>query len=106
MRIITPALAVVLGLAVAPVAALAQASNVSVPPPNPKASVTSTSPVTSVGARANKSVPTGGPGVNKAPHAKTHKRTHHKAYGKHYDYTRGGTKKGPSATHEKPVSTN
>jgi hypothetical protein len=105
MRILKPSLAIVLGLALAPAAALAQASNSSVPPPNPKASITTTNPVTSVGQGANQSVPTGGPGVNKHPHPKTHQRAHHKFYGKHYDYVRGGTKKGPAAPHAKTTGT-
>ena len=106
MRILKPSLAIVLGLALAPAAAFAQADNSSQPPPNPKASITTTNPVGSVGQGANGSVPTGGPSVEKTPHAKTHKRAHHKMYGKHYDYVRGGTKKGPSATHEKTTGTN
>jgi hypothetical protein len=105
MRILKPSLAIVLGLALAPAAALAQASNVSVPPPNPKASLTTTNPVSSTGQGANNSQPTGGPGVNKHPHPKTHKRSHHKAYGKHYDYTRSGTKKGPPGPHAKVTGT-
>ncbi|MCB8873686.1 hypothetical protein [Acidisoma silvae] len=106
MRILKPSLAIVLGLALAPAAAFAQADNSSVPPPNPKASITTTNPVTSSGQGANNSVPVGGPSVDKKPHAKTHKRAHHKMYGKHYDYVRGGTKKGPAATHEKVTGTN
>jgi hypothetical protein len=105
MRILKPSLAIVLGLALAPAAALAQADNSSVPPPNPKASITTTNPVGQSGEGQN-SVPTGGPSVNKTPHGKTHKRAHHKMYGKHYDYVRGGTKKGPTATHEKTTGTN
>ncbi len=104
MRILNPSLALVLGLALAPAAALAQASNSSVPPPNPSASVTSSTPVTTQGQGTN-SVPVGGPGVDKHPHAKTHKRAHHKLYGKHYDYVRGGTKKGPTAPHLKTTGT-
>ena len=106
MRILKPSLAIVLGLALAPVAAFAQADNSSVPPPSPSSSLTTTNPVTSSGQGANASVPVGGPSVTKKPHAKTHKRAHHKMYGKHYDYVRGGSKKGPAAVHEKPVSTN
>ncbi len=105
MRILTPSLTLVLGLALAPAAALAQADNVSVPPPNPKASVTSPNFPTTEGSGANASKPVGGPGVDETPHAKTHKRAHHKFYGKHYDYVRGGTKKGPSATHHKVTGT-
>lgn len=105
MRILKPSVAIVLGLALAPAAALAQASNSSVPPPNPAASVTSPNVPTSSGEGANNSVPVGGPGVNKHPHPKTHKRAHHKLYGKHYDYVRGGTKKGPPAPHAKTTGT-
>ena len=61
MRILTPSLALVLGLALAPAAAFAQASNVSVPPPNPKASVTGSMAPSTVGSGANNSVPVGGP---------------------------------------------
>jgi hypothetical protein len=106
MRILKPSLAIVLGLALAPAAALAQSDNSSVPPPNPKASITTTNPVGQSGQGANASVPTGGPSVDKLAHGKTHKRAHHKMYGKHYDYVRGGTKKGPSATHLKTTGTN
>lgn len=105
MRILTPSLALVLGLALAPAAAMAQASNVSVPPPNAKASVTGSQAPTSVGAGANNSVPVGGPGLNKNAHKKYHPRSHHKLYGKHYDYVRGGTKKGPAAPHLKTTGT-
>ncbi len=105
MRILTPSLALVLGLALAPAAAFAQAANVSVPPPNPKASVTSPTVPSTVGSGANNSKPVGGPGVNKHPHPKYHKRAHHGLYGKHYDYVRGGSKKGPAAPHLKTTGT-
>jgi hypothetical protein len=105
MRILTPSLALVLGLALAPAAALAQAANVSVPPPNPKASVSSSSVPTQVGSGANNTKPVGGPGINGNSHPKYHKRAHHKLYGKHYDYVRGGTKKGPVAPHLKETGT-
>ena len=104
MRILTASLAIVLGLALAPAAALAQASNASVPPPSPKASITGTAPAGSVGQGTN-SVPSGGPGLVKKPHAKTHKRSHHKFNGKHHDYVRSGTKKGPPAPHLKTEGT-
>ena len=105
MRILPPSLALVLGLALAPAAAFAQASNVSVPPPNPKASVTTSNVAGTEGSGANNSKPVGGPGIDKAPHAKNHKRAHHKLYGKHYDYVRGGSHKGPAAPHAKTTGT-
>jgi hypothetical protein len=75
-----------------------------VPPPNPHASITSTTPATKAGA-GNTARPVGGPGVVKTAHPKTHKRTHHKMNGKHHDYTRSGTKKGPVGPHLKTVGT-
>jgi hypothetical protein len=85
---------------------MAQASNSSVPPPNPKASVTTTNPVTSSGEGANASVPVGGPSISKNAHAKTHKRAHHKFYGKHHDYTKSSPAKGPTAPHLKTTGVN
>jgi hypothetical protein len=89
----------------APAAAFAQAANVSVPPPNPKASITGTMPPVSSGDGANNSVPVGGPGVDKHPHPKTHKRAHKKFYGKHHDYTKSSPAKGPTAPHLKTTGT-
>lgn len=106
MRILKPSLAIVLGLALAPAAAFAQASNATVPPPNPKASITTTNPVGSSGEGANKSVPTGGASTTKKPHEKTHKRKHHKMNGKHKDYTKSSPAKGPTAPHLKTTGTN
>jgi hypothetical protein len=105
MRILTPSLALVLGLALAPAAAMAQAANVSVPPPNPKASVTTSNVAGTAGSGANNSRPVGGPGVNKYPHEKYHKRAHHKFYGKHNDYTKSSPAKGPSGAHLKTTGT-
>ncbi|GAB0113287.1 hypothetical protein [Acidisoma sp. C75] len=105
MRIFNATLAIVLGLALAPAAALAQNSASSVPPPNPKASITGTAPAASSGQGANNSAPVGGPGIVAKPHAKTHKRKHKKLNGKHYNYVRGGTKKGPGAVHHKVTGT-
>ena len=105
MRILTPSLALVLGLALAPAAAFAQADNVSVPPPNPKASVTTSSPVMTQGSGANNSRPVGGPGVNDYEHKKYHKRAHHKFYGRHHDYTKSSPAKGPTGAHLKQTGT-
>jgi hypothetical protein len=85
---------------------MAQAANSSVPPPSPHASVTTSNVAGTVGSGANNSRPVGGPGVNKTVHHKTHHRAHHKMYGKHYDYSRGGTKKGPAAPTSVTTGTN
>jgi hypothetical protein len=84
---------------------MAQAANVSVPPPNPKASVTTSNVAGTVGSGANNSKPVGGPGVIKSPHAKYHKRAHHKFYGKHHDYTKSSPAKGPTGAHLKTTGT-
>jgi hypothetical protein len=97
MRILKPTLAIVLGLALAPAAALAQASNSSVPPPNPKASVTTSAPATTIGQGANGSRPVGGAGVTLTPEQKKHKRHHKNFSGKHKDYTKSSPAKGPTA---------
>ncbi len=106
MRTLNLSLALVLGLALAPAAAMAQAANSSVPPPNPKASITTTNPVSSSGGGANNSVPVGGPSVSAIAHKKYHKRSHHKFYGKHHDYTKSSPAKGPSAAHITTTGTN
>jgi hypothetical protein len=85
---------------------MAQAANSSVPPPNPKASITTTAPVTSSGEGANASVPVGGPSLTKTAHPKYHKRAHHKFSGKHHDYTKSSPAKGPSAPHYNTTGTN
>jgi hypothetical protein len=98
MRILTPSLALVLGLALAPAAAMAQNANLPATP-NPNAAITGQAPV-SVGSGANNSEPSGGPGLNQTQHPKHHKRTHHKFYGKHHDYTRDSPK-GPAEPQSK-----
>jgi hypothetical protein len=106
MRILKPTLAIVLGLALAPAAAFAQATNSSVPPPNPKASVTTSTPATTVGEGANGSRPVGGAGVTLTPQHKKHKRAHKNFNGKHKDYTKSSPAKGPTAPkyYKQPVS--
>lgn len=105
MRIVNLSLAIALGLALAPAAAMAQSANSSVPPVSPKSSVTTTARPATVGEGANASVPKGGPGIVKEPHVKHHKREHHKMFGKHHDYVRSGTKKGPASPHMKKLGT-
>jgi len=95
MRILTPSFALVLGLALAPAAAMAQAANSSVAPSSPSVGVTSSAPVVTTGSGANNSKPVG-PGVTGTVHKKYHKRSHHKFYGKHHDYTKTSPAKGPA----------
>jgi hypothetical protein len=85
---------------------MAQAANSSVPPPTPKASVTTSNVAGTVGSGANNSKPVGGPGVNKTVHHKTHHRTHKKMYGKHHDYTKSSPAKGPTAPTSVTTGTN
>jgi len=96
MRILTPSLALVLGLALAPAAAMAQAANSSTPPANPSAQVTTTNPVMSSGEGANKSKPVGGPAIEKRAVPKSHHRKYRHTYGKHHDYTKSSPAKGPT----------
>jgi hypothetical protein len=106
MRILTPSLALVLGLALAPAAAMAQAANSSVAPSSPSVGVTSSAPVTTAGSGANNSKPVGGPAVTGQAHKKYHKRSHHKFYGKHHDYTKTSPAKGPAGPVFKQTGTN
>ncbi len=115
MRILTPSIALVLGLALAPAAALAQ--SITGPAPGQTGSgAGNTQPVGgpavqsptvpgTAGSGANNSKPVGGPGINGFSHKKTHKRSHHKIYGKHHDYTRSAPGKGPAAPHFKTTGT-
>jgi hypothetical protein len=115
MRILTPSLALVLGLALAPAGAMAQAikgtapgqsgsgANNSQPVGGP--GVTSTAPLTQSGSGANNSQPVGGPAITGLQHKKYHKRSHHKFYGKHHDYTKSSPAKGPSGAHVKTTGT-
>ena len=87
MRILRPAFALLLGLALAPVlvtGAFAQSANSSVPASNADSTIPGSAPG-SAGTGANNSAPVGGPGLTGAPYKKTHKRHYKHAYGKHYN---------------------
>jgi hypothetical protein len=102
MRILTPSLALVLGLALAPAAAMAQNANLPATP-NPNAAITGQAPV-SVGSGANNSEPSGGPALKQTAKPKYHKRSHKHFYGKHHDYARDSPK-GPTEPQNKTTGT-
>jgi hypothetical protein len=116
MRILTPSIVLVLGLALAPAAALAQSTTGAAPTqsgagannskPAVGPGVTSQTAPTQEGSGANNSKPVGGPGISGYNHKKYHKRKHHGLYGKHYDYTKSSPAKGPTAPHFKTTGTN
>ena len=115
MRVLTPSIVVVLGLALAPAAGMAQSIKGATPTqtgsganntqPVGGPGVTSSMAPTQAGSGASNTKPVGGPGINGYSHNKSHKRAHHKFYGRHHDYTRSSPSKGPSAPHFKTTGT-
>ena len=115
MRILTPSIVLVLGLALAPAVAMAQSikgtapsqtgSGASNTQPVGGPGISSSQAPAQAGSGANNSQPVGGPGLTGLQHKKYHKRAHKKFYGKHHDYTKSSPAKGPTASHVKTTGT-
>jgi hypothetical protein len=106
MRLVAVSIVCILGLTLTPMRVWAQDSQNSVPPPNPRASVTTSNLPSTEGSGSSNSRPVGGPGVSQRPHPKRHKRAHRNFYGKHHDYMKSSPAEGPVAPHYKTLGTN
>ena len=105
MRVLTPSIVVVLGLALAPAAGMAQSIKGATPTQNglrreqyaacwrPRRHKLDGADAGRLRRPAN-TKPVGGPGINGYSHNKSHKRAHHKFYGRHHDYTRSSPLQG------------